>query len=96
MSRVSADPSGNPRRAADVASAPTAHTGRAPRVPARLGEAGREVWRAVWAAGDGAYHPSTDRFVIERYCELDDRRALLLAEIDLWGSRSRPHGLTCG
>jgi P27 family predicted phage terminase small subunit len=43
---------------------------------------GREVWRAVWAAGDGAYHPSADRFVIERYCELHDRRAALLGEIE--------------
>jgi P27 family predicted phage terminase small subunit len=32
--------------------------------------------------GDGAYHPATDRYVIERYCDLHDRRALLLAEIE--------------
>lgn len=82
MSRVAGSPSGNPRSAADVTHAPTVHTGRAPRVPAHLREAGREVWRAVWAAGEGAYHPSTDRFVIERYCELHDRRAALLGEIE--------------
>lgn len=81
MSRAKADPSGNPRSAVDVAAAPTVHSGRAPRVPAKLGPVGKDVWREVWAAGDGAYHPQTERFVIERYCELHDRRAALLAEI---------------
>ncbi|MGO1050734.1 phage terminase small subunit P27 family [Crossiella sp. CA198] len=81
MSRAKASPSGNPR-AGDVANAPVVHTGRAPRVPAGLGDAGREVWRAVWAAGDGAYHPQTDRWVIARYCELHDRRVALLALVE--------------
>jgi len=48
MSRANANPTGSPHGAVDVTSAPTVHTGRALRVPARLGEAGRDVWRAVW------------------------------------------------
>lgn len=79
------DRSGNPRSAATSPSAPTVHSGRAPRVPAKLGDVGRDVWRAVWAAGEGAYHPATDRFVIERYCELHDRRAALLREVEIDG-----------
>ncbi|WP_284744163.1 phage terminase small subunit P27 family [Amycolatopsis sp. RTGN1] len=51
----------------------------------KLGDVGREVLRAAWAAGDGAYHPATDRFVIERYCELHDRRAALLREVEIDG-----------
>lgn len=43
------------------------------------------LWRAVWAAGAGAYHPATDRFVIERYCSLHDRRAEMLAVIEADG-----------
>ncbi|MEO6770472.1 MAG: phage terminase small subunit P27 family [Umezawaea sp.] len=65
-----------------MTAAPTVHTGRAPRVPASLGTEGREVWRQVWAAGQGAYNPHTDRYVIERYCALHDRRAELLGLID--------------
>jgi P27 family predicted phage terminase small subunit len=42
-------------------------------------------WRAVWTARDGAYHPATDRFVIERYCELHDHRAALLREVEIDG-----------
>ncbi|RSM66636.1 phage terminase small subunit P27 family [Amycolatopsis sp. WAC 01376] len=79
------DRSGNPRSAAGSSSAPTVHSGRAPRVPAKLGDVGREIWRAVWAAGEGAYLPATDRFVIERYCELHDRRAALLREVEIDG-----------
>lgn len=69
VSRSAGNPAGHPRSTGDVSPAPTAHTGRAPRVPAHLRDAGREVWRTVWAAGDGAYNPSTDQFVIQRYCE---------------------------
>ncbi|MET9002750.1 phage terminase small subunit P27 family [Amycolatopsis sp. NPDC004169] len=79
------DHSGNPRPAAGTSPAPVVHSGRAPRVPAKLGDIGREVWRAVWAAGDGAYHPAIDRFVVERYCELHDRRAAMLREVDIDG-----------
>ncbi|MFJ8386211.1 phage terminase small subunit P27 family [Streptomyces sp. NPDC094438] len=62
--------------------APIVHEGRAPRVPSHLKNIGRDVWRAVWAAGSGAYSPDTDRNVILRYAELHDRRAALLAVVD--------------
>ncbi|MFF7990344.1 phage terminase small subunit P27 family [Kitasatospora xanthocidica] len=61
--------------------APVVHEGRAPRVPAHLGKVGREAWRTVWTAGQGAYSPETDRYIILRYCELQDRRAELLAVV---------------
>ncbi|RDI16391.1 phage terminase small subunit P27 family [Lentzea flaviverrucosa] len=85
MSRAKANPSGNPRGAVDVAQAPVVHDGRAPRVPSSLGSTGKEVWREVWKAGQGAYHPQTDRYVIERYCALHDRRTELLDAIDADG-----------
>jgi hypothetical protein len=39
------------------------------------------VWRSVWVVDDGAYHPATDRYVIERFCDLHDRWAPLLADM---------------
>lgn len=44
------DRSGNPRTTAGDSPALVVLSGRAPRVPAKLGDIGREVWRAVWAA----------------------------------------------
>jgi P27 family predicted phage terminase small subunit len=85
MSRAKANPTGNPSTAVDVSAAPTVHTGRAPRVPANLGRHGKEVWRDIWQAGAGAYLPATDGYVIERYCELHDRRAAMLAEVEADG-----------
>ncbi|MGW4829539.1 phage terminase small subunit P27 family [Amycolatopsis japonica] len=79
------DRAGKPRTADHITPAPVVHSGRAPRVPAKLGDVGREIWRAVWAAGEGAYLPATDKFVIERYCELHDRRAALLREVEIDG-----------
>jgi P27 family predicted phage terminase small subunit len=78
---------GNANTAAEP-SAPVVYEGRAPRVPSHLGAAGREVWRAVWQAGSGAYSPDTDRNIITRYAELHDRRALLLAQVDADGLMS--------
>ncbi|OKH90484.1 hypothetical protein AB852_35570 [Streptomyces uncialis] len=72
---------GNANTAAESA-APVVHEGRAPRVPAGLKRVGREVWRNVWQAGNGAYSPETDRNIILRYAELHDRRASLLAAVD--------------
>lgn len=72
---------GNANGAADVEPAPVVYEGRAPRVPAHLGPTGKDVWRNVWSAGMGAYSPETDRNVITRYCELHDRRDVLLAEV---------------
>ncbi|WP_344031242.1 phage terminase small subunit P27 family [Streptomyces luteireticuli] len=54
-------------------------------MPAHLKTSGREVWRAVWQAGAGAYSPDTDRNIILRYAELHDRRADFLALIDAEG-----------
>ncbi|MFF4424154.1 phage terminase small subunit P27 family [Streptomyces sp. NPDC001549] len=51
-------------------------------MPSHLKSVGRDVWRAVWAAGGGAYSPDTDRNIILRYAELHDRRASLLAAVD--------------
>ncbi|MER5258544.1 phage terminase small subunit P27 family [Streptomyces sp. NPDC002855] len=62
--------------------APVVYEGRAPRVPSHLKAVGRDVWRAVWSAGSGAYSPDTDRNIILRYAELHDRRAALLAAVD--------------
>ncbi|MFF2039386.1 phage terminase small subunit P27 family [Kitasatospora sp. NPDC058170] len=67
--------------AAQSEAAPVVYEGRAPRVPAHLGKTGKEAWRTVWSAGQGAYSPETDRYVILRYCELHDRRAELLAVV---------------
>jgi len=75
---------GNANSAAEAA-APIVYEGRAPRVPAHLKAAGREVWRAVWQAGMGAYSPDTDRNIILRYAELHDRRAALLADVEAEG-----------
>ncbi|MFF3557331.1 phage terminase small subunit P27 family [Streptomyces tsukubensis] len=76
---------GHPSGAAAPEAAPVVHEGRAPRVPTHLRAQGREVWRAVWQAGSGAYSPDTDRNIIMRYAELHDRRADLLALIDAEG-----------
>ncbi|MDX2390178.1 phage terminase small subunit P27 family [Streptomyces sp. DK15] len=72
---------GNANTAAEQ-TAPIVYEGRAPRVPAHLSATGREVWRAVWAAGSGAYSPDTDRNIILRYSELHDRRAQLMNAVD--------------
>lgn len=64
------------------AEAPVVYEGRAPRAPAHLKATGRDIWRAVWQAGSGAYSPDTDRNLILRYAELYDRRADLLAVVE--------------
>ncbi|MFE5621735.1 phage terminase small subunit P27 family [Streptomyces virginiae] len=75
---------GNANWAAE-AEAPIVYEGRAPRAPASLGSVGRDIWRAVWQAGSGAYSPDTDRNLILRYAELYDRRASFLAAVDAEG-----------
>jgi P27 family predicted phage terminase small subunit len=75
---------GNANTAAEP-SAPIVYEGRAPRVPAHLRATGKEVWRAVWQAGSGAYSPDTDRNIILRYAELHDRRAQLMDAVDADG-----------
>ncbi|MEU9231227.1 phage terminase small subunit P27 family [Streptomyces subrutilus] len=71
---------GNANTAAESA-APVVYEGRAPRVPSHLKATGKDVWRNVWSAGLGAYSPETDRNLITRYCELHDRRDVLLTEV---------------
>ncbi|MFE9767067.1 phage terminase small subunit P27 family [Streptomyces sp. NPDC005808] len=61
------------------------YEGRAPRAPGHLGSTGKEIWRAVWQAGSGAYSPDTDRNLILRYAELYDRRSQLLDAVDADG-----------
>ncbi|MFJ9964212.1 phage terminase small subunit P27 family [Streptomyces avermitilis] len=61
------------------------YEGRAPRAPGHLGSTGKEVWRAVWQAGSGAYSPDTDRNLILRYAELYDRRSQLMDAVDADG-----------
>ena len=63
------------------ATAPTA----APKAPRGLGRVGRKVWADVWEAAGSAYMPSTDRYVVERYCKFMDRRAALLAQLEAEG-----------
>lgn len=46
--------------------------------PSTLGDVGRRVWAEVWAAGSGAYVYATDRYVVERYAQLQERREDLL------------------
>ena len=85
MSRPKSDPAGNPRSsksAAPVASENLNPLPEVPRPPARLGARGSQIWVELWEAGGSAYHPPTDRFVIERYCLLHDRHAELWATLD--------------
>ncbi len=51
-----------------------------PDPPATLGPLGSALWIEVWEAGAGVYQPSTDRWAIERYCSLAERRR---AHLDL-------------
>ncbi|AFU62196.1 terminase small subunit [Streptomyces phage TG1] len=90
MSRAKAPDmrTGNANTAAVAEPAPVVYEGRAPRVPHHLKAAGKEVWRSVWSAGMGAFSPDTDRNLITRYCELHDRRAALLDQIEADGYMS--------
>jgi len=86
--RPSANPAGNPREASSVPvvaeniNPPPA----VPPAPSTLEELGRTVWAALWDAGGPAYYPPTDRFVIERYCSLHDRRKTFLDILDRDGA----------
>ena len=50
--------------------------------PAALGAVGRAVWATVTQAGP---YPDDDAAVLERYCQLHDDRAVLLALVDTEG-----------
>jgi P27 family predicted phage terminase small subunit len=50
--------------------------------PASLGAVGCAVWRTIVKAGP---YQDSDALVLERYCQLHDRRAVLLALVDTEG-----------
>jgi P27 family predicted phage terminase small subunit len=52
-----------------------------PEPPVHLGEVGLEVWDLVWDYGAKVYQ-AADRLIITRYCELQDRRAKMVADLE--------------
>lgn len=52
-----------------------------PKPPAHLQDYGLAIWEEVWTFGGEFYTPENDRILITRYCELHDRREMLLSEI---------------
>ena len=82
--RPSVNPAGNPREAATppVVAENISPRPSVPSVPAHLEEVGRALWPELWEAGGDAYHPPTDRFIIERYCTLHDRRVTLMSYVE--------------
>ena len=84
MSRPSANPQGNAsgRPGADLEPIDHAEPFEAPPAPAVLSEVAASVWLAVWNAGREAYNLKTDSYAIERYSEMQARRAKLLGELD--------------
>ncbi len=53
-----------------------------PAPPLKLDKIAAAVWVAVFEAGGGAYVPATDSWIIERYAQLQSRRAALQALVD--------------
>ena len=70
-----------------------------PKPPGSLGDAGREVWGRLWVAGQAWLSVETDRDVLTRLCEHDERDAMreqiAVDGFMLPGSRGqlRPHPL---
>jgi P27 family predicted phage terminase small subunit len=63
--------------------------------PESLGAVGASVWKAI--VKQGGPYMDTDAVVLERYCQLYDRRAVLLALVDdegyiVLGSKQQPTG----
>ena len=56
-----------------------------PPPPPTLSQAGQELWKEVWEGGGDAYWPHTDRHIIQRYCELTDRRRGFLYTLNTEG-----------
>jgi P27 family predicted phage terminase small subunit len=56
-----------------------------PDPPLDLGTFGAGLWTEVWTAGNGVYQ-ATDKYIINRYCSLSERRKNLLeiVESDGW------------
>ena len=79
---------GRPREAPTAAPALPTPTAAQPTLydpPSTLGDVGRRVWAEVWLAGSGAYIYATDRYAVERYASLQERREDLLALLDREG-----------
>lgn len=79
MSRAKAPDArqGRPNRAqtpAPPAPTPIEPPPPVPPAPEHLGAVGRALWQAIWEAGGHAYKHDTDRWIVERYCSLQDRR----------------------
>lgn len=56
-----------------------------PAAPDNLGDFGVVVWTDIWTLGKDVYNVQSDRFIIERYASLQERRNSLLADIDREG-----------
>ena len=57
---------------------------KAPPLPKHLGRAGKAVWQAFWPERLKTMTAS-EVHVVVRYCELNDRRAALLADLETLG-----------
>lgn len=82
--RPKVNPSGNPREASvpPVVAENISVRPSVPEAPDHLAELGAALWVDLWEAGGDAYHPPTDRFIIERYCTLHDRRETLMGYVE--------------
>ena len=78
MSRPVHDPQGHNTKPVVVTPPPNLLVQDVPPCPAHLNEVGQQVWVDVWAAGGDAYNVRTDRYVIERYAAMQERRADLM------------------
>lgn len=86
--RPSANPQGNPRESSLPAPTPPENVlapPEAPEPPEHLNESGRAFWADLWALGQGSYNPQTDRYTVERYASLQQRRHELMAVLDAEG-----------
>ena len=50
--------------------------------PKSLKSYGKKLWCEIWYAGRNAYQVETDALIIERYCQLQERRRELLALVE--------------
>ncbi|MBE80942.1 MAG: phage terminase small subunit P27 family [Gemmatimonadetes bacterium] len=56
-----------------------------PQAPQTLKSHGKHLWAELWDAGRNFYQPKTDSLVLERYCNLQERRKELLEIIEAEG-----------
>ncbi len=55
-----------------------------PESPKTLGPWGQNLWRELWTAGAAVYS-ATDKYIVERYCSLSERRRHLLEIVETEG-----------